>query len=169
MPYLPRCSKRLQAPFQISGNIEACEQDLDFLTRKQRSETMARIRSIDTKPEVQLRKALFARGLRFRKNVRSLPGKPDIVLPKHNYVIQVRGCFWHSHKRCKRAHEPATNTAYWLPKLARNVARDRQNDRALRKEGWRMCIVWECSISSTEKLELVANRLKNEILQNRKI
>ena len=136
---------------------------MDIFTKCKRSAVMSRIRSVDTKPEVNLRKALFARGFRFRKNVRGLPGTPDIVLPKHHYVIQVHGCFWHAHKDCPRANRPSSNTHYWTPKLAGNVSRDKSNDRALRRQGWRVRTVWECSISSEKKLQRVANAISRDI------
>src|SRR5262249_36848425 len=104
---------------------------MDIYSPAQRSANMARIRSTDTKPEIRLRKALFARGFRYRKNVGGLPGTPDIVLARYKYVVQVRGCFWHVHENCRRSHRPASNLGYWLPKLRRNVSRDRKSDRAL--------------------------------------
>lgn len=124
---------------------------------------MSRIRSVDTQPEIQLRKALFARGFRYRKNVRKLPGTPDIVLPKHKYVIQVRGCFWHAHG-CKRSHTPSTNSGYWLPKLARNVERDKAAIEALRALGWRVRVVWECEIMSASALDMVTNRIERDLI-----
>lgn len=132
---------------------------MDIFTPEKRSDVMSRIRSSDTKPEVRLRKALFALGYRYRKNVRELPGTPDIVLPKHRYAIQVRGCFWHRHQNCSRAHEPSTNTNYWLPKLERTVTRDKKNDRALRALGWRLRVIWECDISKPKQVERVAARI----------
>jgi DNA mismatch endonuclease (patch repair protein) len=129
---------------------------------------MSRIRSVDTKAEVRLRKALFALGYRYRKNVRNLPGTPDIVLPKYKYAIQVRGCFWHVHKGCSRSHRPATNTAYWLPKLARNVERDRKSDDALRALNWRIRTIWECEIMSESGLKAAKVKILKE-LRKRKL
>lgn len=123
---------------------------------------MARIRSTETKPEVRLRKALFAAGFRFRKNVRTLPGTPDIAFPKHHYVIQVRGCFWHAHG-CKRANIPTTNTDYWNPKLARNTARDKRADADLAALGWKVRVVWECEIASERQLTSVAGAISREL------
>jgi len=136
---------------------------MDIFSKEQRSRVMSRIRSVDTKPEVRLRKALFAHGLRYRKNVRALPGTPDIVFPKHRFAIQVRGCFWHAHEGCGRSSQPSDNAGYWLPKLARNVARDEAADAELRSRGWRLAVVWECEISSNAKLIAVAARLASEI------
>ncbi len=125
---------------------------MDIYTPAKRSSIMSKIRSTDTKAEVRLRKALFAFGYRYRKNVRRLPGAPDIVLPRFAYVIQVRGCFWHAHD-CRRAHRPNSNADYWNPKLARNVERDVKADRALRAAGWRVRVVWECEIQSAAGLK----------------
>lgn len=138
---------------------------MDIFTKSKRSAVMSKIRSIDSKPEVTLRKALFARGYRYRKNVRGMPGTPDVVLPKHNYVIQVRGCFWHAHG-CARSHTPISNVDYWDSKLARNTARDKKSDRALREEGWRVCVVWECKISSEGALRKIVDRICKEIPNN---
>jgi DNA mismatch endonuclease, patch repair protein len=140
---------------------------MDFLAPAQRSALMSRIRSVDTKPEVRLRKALFARGHRFRKNVKGLPGTPDIVLRKHKYAIQVRGCFWHAHRGCGRSHRPESNAGYWGPKLARNVARDRLSDKKLRGLGWRVRVVWECEISSDDSLAFVVDRINSELKTSR--
>jgi DNA mismatch endonuclease, patch repair protein len=138
---------------------------LDIYSPAQRSAIMSRIRSADTKPEVRLRKALFARGFRYRKNVRGLAGTPDIVLRKHKYIVQVRGCFWHVHQHCRRSHVPASNCNYWLPKLDRNVTRDRKADRELRAAGWRVRVVWECALSSKDRVENIANRISADINQ----
>lgn len=129
---------------------------------------MSRIRSVDTKAEVLLRKALFARGYRYRKNVRQLPGTPDIVLPKHRYAIQVRGCFWHSHG-CNRSHTPTTNVTYWMPKLARNVARDKMSEKALRALGWRLRVVWECKIASANTLAATVHDIASDLSRGTRI
>jgi DNA mismatch endonuclease (patch repair protein) len=91
-------------------------------------------------------------GYRFRLYRKDLPGKPDIVLPKFKIVILVHGCFWHRHKGCKRCTTPSTNKEYWLPKLQRNINKDLENRRQLRKLGWKPVIVWECEIKNTDKL-----------------
>jgi DNA mismatch endonuclease, patch repair protein len=113
---------------------------------------MSRIRAKGTAPEMALRRALHQLGYRYRLHVRALPGCPDIVLPKYGAVIQVRGCFWHGHT-CIDGHLPKSRQDYWEPKLAGNKARDRRNDRELHKLGWRVITVWECQLSSQEKLE----------------
>ena len=118
----------------------------DTLTPKKRSWNMSRIRSIDTKPEILLRSLLHRLGFRFRIHRRDLPGRPDIVLPKFRTVILVHGCFWHQHPGCIEATYPKTNTKYWKAKLDGNVERDRRNQCALQKEGWRVLRFWECQL-----------------------
>lgn len=135
----------------------------DFLTPAQRSERMAAIRSKDTVPELALRKALHALGLRYRVNDRRLPGKPDIVFPRHRAVIFVHGCFWHRHAGCKVASTPKSNTDFWLDKFAKNVARDERSATILHTAGWRVFIVWECELGSRQKVVDVAARLDAQI------
>jgi len=91
-----------------------------------------------------------------------MPGTPDIVLPKHKYAIQVRGCFWHAHD-CKRSHKPDSNQTYWTPKLRRNVERDKASDKALEDLGWRLRVVWECEIASSISLDRIADEIAREI------
>ena len=107
---------------------------------------MRAVRSKDTSIEVKLRRELFARGFRFRKNVKSLPGKPDIVLPKYKTVIFIHGCFWHRHHNCKLATMPQTRLEYWEKKFATNIARDTKETEELIKAGWHVIIVWECEL-----------------------
>ena len=118
----------------------------DILSRKKRSALMARIGSKNTKPEMILRKALFAAGFRYRLHDPSLPGKPDIVLKRFQAVIFVNGCFWHGHKGCKDFKLPATNRKFWRKKIEDNRKRDRRNIAELKKAGWHVLVVWECSI-----------------------
>lgn len=118
----------------------------DVLTPQQRHKNMSRIRGKDTSIEIQLRKALFSKGFRYRKNVASLPGKPDIVLPKYHTVIFVNGCFWHRHKNCPLATMPATRVEFWNKKFADTVVRDREEQHKLEQEGWHVIIVWECEL-----------------------
>lgn len=117
----------------------------DIFSKEKRSEVMRLISSKNTKPEIVLRKALHRLGYRFRLHVKSLPGKPDIVLPKYDTVIQVRGCFWHGHN-CIDGHVPKSNVEYWKPKLVKNKQRDLKNDLALRNIGWIVIVIWECTI-----------------------
>lgn len=118
----------------------------DRVSAEQRSKNMSRIRSSETKPEVILRKALFARGMRYRKNDKRLPGRPDIVFPRNKTVVFVHGCFWHRHEGCKNCLMPKTNVAYWQLKFERNRERDQTNEDLLKKLGWRVIVVWECEI-----------------------
>ena len=117
----------------------------DNHSKESRSMNMARIRSINTKPEEIVRKFLFSRGFRYRKNVKKLPGCPDIVLPKYKTVIFVNGCFWHKHD-CKRFVWPSSNADHWKAKINRNVERDLINIASLISLGWKVIVVWECEL-----------------------
>lgn len=117
----------------------------DNHSKDQRSRNMSHIRSTNTKPEETVRKYLFSRGLRYRKNVASLPGKPDIVLPKYKTVVFVNGCFWHQHD-CGRFVWPSSNENYWRTKIFANVDRDKKNQQLLKEQGWRVLIIWECQL-----------------------
>lgn len=119
----------------------------EYRTSPQRSANMARIRSKDTVPEVKVRQALHRLGFRFRLHARHLPGRPDIVLPKYQTIIQVKGCFWHGHA-CIDGRLPKSNREYWVPKLLRNKKRDATNDRKLRRMGWSVRNLWECTVLS---------------------
>jgi len=109
---------------------------------------MARIRSRDTGPELLVRRSLHAKGFRFRLHRRDLPGTPDIVLQKYGAVVEVRGCFWHRHRGCRLCTFPKSNEDFWNAKLEGNVARDRTNENALMRAGWRLAIVWQCASES---------------------
>lgn len=130
----------------------------DHLSAERRSWNMSRIRSKDTSPEKTVRSLLHAMGYRFRLHQSDLPGKPDIVLRKHNAIIFCNGCFWHQHPGCKRATVPKTNTEYWIPKLKRNIARFQNVRRDLESIGWKVAVVWECETNNpvelAEKLNL---------------
>ncbi|WP_166037171.1 very short patch repair endonuclease [Sphingosinicella sp. YJ22] len=117
----------------------------DVVDAATRSRMMSRIRGRDTKIEVVIRKALHARGLRYRTGVRTLPGRPDIVLARWRAVILVHGCFWHAHD-CGLCRLPATRPEFWREKLESNAARDHRNQAALLEAGWRVAIVWECAL-----------------------
>lgn len=121
---------------------------MDVVDRLTRSRMMAGISGKNTRPERKVRQLLHAMGFRFRLHSRHLPGRPDIVLPKWRLAIFVHGCFWHSHARCRYAVTPKSNREFWIPKLAANVRRDRDNLRALWKEGWRTIVVWECALKT---------------------
>lgn len=114
---------------------------------------MRAIRSENTRPEVAVRKIVFRLGYRYRLHASDLPGKPDIVLRRNKRVIFVNGCFWHFHRRCGTAHFPVSRVDYWIPKLERNKIRDRRNVSALRRNGWRVLVVWECELKRIEKLK----------------
>lgn len=139
---------------------------MDIWDKKKRSEVMSKIRSKDTKPEMTLRKALFARGFRYRVNDRNLPGKPDIVLPKYKTAIFVHGCFWHRHEGCKYAYTPKTNTEFWIKKITLNADRDKLNLQKLTALGWNVIIVWECEIRHAHKKDVtpLTDRIEIAIL-----
>lgn len=129
-----------------------------------RSKNMSHIRSTNSKPEVIVRKYLFSKGFRYRKNVRSLPGCPDIVLPKYKTVVFVNGCFWHKHD-CSRFVWPSSNEDYWRPKILRNVKRDQINLEMLQDAGWRVITVWECELKKKNRegrLSNLCNEIKGE-------
>ena len=132
---------------------------LKLLTTPARSALMSRIRGRDTKPEMLVRRTLHALGFRFRLHVRSLPGWPDIVLPRFSTIIQVKGCFWHGHT-CMDGRLPKSNTAYWIPKLTRNRQRDKANERKLRALGWSVYSLWECRLRRCSEGELEALLLR---------
>ncbi|MCE2882069.1 MAG: DNA mismatch endonuclease Vsr [Planctomycetaceae bacterium] len=134
----------------------------DTLTKAERSSLMSRIRGKDTKPEVFVRSALHRAGFRFRLHGAALPGRPDIVLPRHRTVVFVHGCFWHRHG-CRLSSEPATRRAFWREKFARNRARDQRTARALRNLGWRVVTVWECSLRTTDRRERAIATLVRKI------
>ncbi|WP_163710847.1 very short patch repair endonuclease [Mangrovibacterium lignilyticum] len=118
----------------------------DVHNKQTRSYNMSRIRAKDTKPELLVRKYLFAHGFRYRLNVKSLPGKPDIVLPKYKTVIFINGCFWHGHKGCKYFVLPKTRTEWWLDKIKGTQRRDREAEILLNVQGWKVITVWQCEL-----------------------
>ena len=124
----------------------------DVYDQAQRSKVMRSVRSENTKPEVIVRQMLHALGYRFRLHRQDLPGKPDIVLPKHRKIILVHGCFWHQHPGCKDADRPQSNVEYWNGKLDRNVRRDQEHMAALAASSWQMLIVWTCETRNKEQL-----------------
>ncbi|MDE3135079.1 MAG: DNA mismatch endonuclease Vsr [Acidobacteriota bacterium] len=125
----------------------------DTLTRRERSERMALIRSRDTKPELLVRRIAKSCGYKFRLNVASLPGKPDLVFLRHRKVIFVHGCFWHRHPGCALARLPKSKLEFWLPKLTGNRRRDLRDLRRLRRAGWHVKVIWECQTKDTRCLE----------------
>lgn len=123
----------------------------DIVSKEQRSKNMSAIRSRDTKPEVYLRKLLFAEGYRYRIAEKSVPGHPDIFLRKYNTAIFVHGCFWHRHQGCKYAYTPKSRIDFWQKKFADNVKRDAAVKDELRKQNIKCLIVWECTIKRMMK------------------
>lgn len=120
---------------------------MDIWDKEKRSAVMAKIRSKDTKPELIVRRYLYHRGYRYRKNVKGLPGTPDIVLKKYRVIIFVHGCFWHGHE--VDSHIPSSNNAFWKKKIERNKQRDERNKEALRAMGWNVITIWECQLKPT--------------------
>ena len=135
----------------------------DIHSKETRSYNMSRIKGKDTKPEVLVRKYLFSKGLRFRKNDRRYPGTPDIVLPKYNTVVFVHGCFWHLHPGCKYAVLPSSNVEFWEKKLYGNRSRDKQNQDKLTAMGWNVIVVWECQLKKDCR-ETTLNDLYRQIV-----
>lgn len=127
----------------------------DKISKEKRSENMSKIKSKDTSIEIMVRKWLFSRGFRYRKNDKRLPGKPDVVLPKYRTVVFVQGCFWHGHGICNYSHIPKSNVEFWEEKINRNKERDRKNYDMLKNLGWKVITVWECELkkSREERLE----------------
>lgn len=116
----------------------------DVFTPAKRSAIMARIKGQNTKPEILVRKLVHSLGYRFRLHQNKLPGKPDLVLQRHEKVIFVHGCFWHGHVACSRATLPSTNTDFWQKKILGNRTRDTKVKRTLSRNGWKVLIVWQC-------------------------
>lgn len=132
---------------------------VDFLSPRERSERMSRIRGKDTRPELALRKVLHGLGLRYRLHGKGLPGKPDLVFPRYKAVVFVHGCFWHRHPGCSIATTPKSNTAFWLEKFEKNVARDARVAAQLEGQRWRVLVAWECELSTPAKAARVGERL----------
>lgn len=124
----------------------------DVFQPEERSRIMAKVRGENTSPERLVRSLVHRMGYRFRLHRKDLPGKPDIVLPRHKKVIFVHGCFWHQHEGCPHAARPTSNIEYWNRKLDRNMVRDRENLHKLAYLGWNVLIVWECETRHHEKL-----------------
>ena len=134
--------------------------DMDSLTKEKRSWNMSRIRSNDTTPELAVRSFLFRHGFRFRLHVKTLPGHPDIVLPKHKTIIEVRGCFWHRHPGCRQATTPSTNVEFWQEKFSRNIERDKKTEKQLKELGWHLIVIWECELKKDGFLETLPDKIK---------
>ena len=143
----------------------------DVKDKAARSRNMAAIKSKNTKPEETVRKYLFSKGFRYRKNDSRLIGKPDIVLPKYKTVIFVNGCFWHGHDGCRYFVVPKTNTDFWLNKIQGNKSRDTLNQNNLEEEGWKVITVWECELRHNHgsvRLEKLCAEITNSIQPTQK-
>jgi DNA mismatch endonuclease (patch repair protein) len=139
---------------------------VDVFSPEKRSWVMARVRGGDTAPEKRVRSFLHAEGFRFRLHRKTLPGRPDIVLPRHRTVVLVNGCFWHGHQKCRKGtNRPTSNREFWAKKIAANIARDRKNESQLRREGWRVLTVWECDVGQVERLRHALRPLLKEHLK----
>lgn len=136
----------------------------DRITEEQRSWNMGQIKGKDTSIEIIVRKYLFHHGFRYRKNVTTLPGKPDILLPKYKTVIFVNGCFWHHHYGCKLAYIPKTNIEYWIDKFNTNIENDIKHEKELKQMGYKVITVWECELK--ECFEYRMTELMSEIMED---
>lgn len=137
---------------------------MDVHDSKTRSYNMSCIKDKRTKPEEIVARYLFSQGFRYRRNVRSLPGTPDIVLKKYNTVIFVNGCFWHMHENCRYSVMPENHKEFWAEKLLKNKERDEKKKRQLEQMGWNVIVVWECQLKGKEKLPTL-EKLKSDVLQ----
>lgn len=138
----------------------------DKFSKEKRSIIMSHISGKETKPEVLIRKLLFAKGLRYRKNVKSLRGKPDIILPKYRTIIFINGCFWHGHEDCPKAKLPDTRREFWEKKILGNMNRDKADIDTLKKENWKIITIWQCEINNRIKRKARLETLINEIKYN---
>lgn len=135
--------------------------NMDVHDKETRSYNMSQIKGKNTKPEIIVRKYLFSKGFRYRINVKSLPGSPDIVLKKYNTAIFINGCFWHGHEGCKYFVWPKTRKEFWQEKIQSNIQRDNKNIALLKDEGWNVITIWECEL----KKDKVQSTLENLILE----
>ena len=138
---------------------------MDIGEKAKRSEIMSKVNQKDTKPELIVRHFLFANGFRYRKNVKKLPGSPDIVLSKYKTVIFVNGCFWHGHE-CRAGRRPTSNKLYWDNKIESNIKRDDDKISQLEALGWRVLIIWQCEIKNEELRNMRLKKLVDQILYN---
>lgn len=134
---------------------------VDHVPKDRRSWLMSQVRGKDTSPEMSVRQVAHQLGLRFRLHRKDLPGRPDLVFPKHKLCIFVHGCFWHRHQGCKKCSTPKTNAGFWLEKFDRNVLRDRDVTDKLLKLGWNVQIIWECETKDRQYVaELIRSNIK---------
>ncbi len=136
----------------------------DVHSKEIRSYNMSKIRNKNTKPEETVRKFLFSKGLRYRKNDKRYPGHPDIVFPKYHTIVFVNGCFWHLHEGCRYAVIPSSNTEFWNKKLTDNRNRDKKIKSSLESMGWRVIVVWECELKKDRRQQTLED-LYQEIIK----
>lgn len=136
---------------------------VDIYSKTKRSNIMSKISGKETKAEVLVRKHLFSKGFRFRKNIAILPGHPDIVLPKYKAAIFVHGCFWHGHSGCSKSKLPTTRTEFWQKKIGRTIERDKEKIDELSTLGWRVAVVWECGLKNKMLIESAITELEKWI------
>lgn len=136
----------------------------DIKSAEERSKNMSKIRGSDTEPEIWLRKLLFSEGIRYKKNIRSLPGSPDLWIPKHNTAVFVHGCFWHRHRDCRFAYTPKSHVEFWKNKFEANIARDARVCSELREKNIRVLIVWECTVKRMKQSEEEQKKVIENIL-----
>ena len=132
----------------------------DIHSKAVRSYNMSMIKGKNTKPEMLVRKFLFAHGIRYRLHDKKLPGKPDLVFPKYKILLFINGCFWHGHEECKYFVVPKTRTDWWLEKITGNKTRDTENIKRLKKEGWKIIVIWECELKKNTKEKTLKKLLK---------
>lgn len=132
---------------------------MDRITQDQRIRLMSRVRAKDTKPELVVRSFLHRNGHRFRLHVKSLPGTPDIVLPRYKTVIDIRGCFWHRHPGCKKTTTPSTHVDFWQKKFTDNISRDQRIEAELQRLGWHVIVIWECEVINGSFRQRIENDL----------
>jgi DNA mismatch endonuclease (patch repair protein) len=141
----------------------------DIISKEKRSWNMSRIRSKNTKPEIVVRSAMHRAGFRFRLHVTTLPGKPDIVLPKHKAVIFVNGCFWHRHQGCKYAYTPKSRQHFWENKFHENVERQERVKNELYHLGWNVIEIWECEVSNVQSVFSKIDKIKQLLNYHKRI
>ncbi len=134
----------------------------DVLSPQQRHYCMSRIRGRATKPELIVRRWLWKHGYRYRLNVKSIPGKPDIILRKYRTAIFVNGCFWHGHVGCQKYIVPKSNTEFWISKIENNRERDKTNYNILKEAGWQVLVIWECELM-TKKIQITMKNIEHKI------
>ena len=134
----------------------------DIFNKEKRSKIMSGISGKETKPEILVRKFLFANGFRYRKNDKRYPGKPDIVLPKYKTIIFIHGCFWHGH-HCPAGKLPETRKEFWKNKINGNIERDKKNILELKKQGWNVIVIWQCELKNKTIKEKTLNELINTL------